>query len=113
MALQFNRTDADTGHVYTVYARIDGGTVLVGETTAVVLDLYDSVGAAAGGLKPVLPPDLPTFTATEMTAANPTFVTALTNAINAGTILSPSDALQTAMYTLLKQRATYAGAVDV
>jgi len=113
MALQFNRTDADTGHVYTVYARIDGGTVLVGETTAVVLDLYDSVGAANEGLKPVLPPDTPTFTADEMTTPNPAFITALAAAVQAGTILSPSDALKTAMYTLLKQRATYAGAVDV
>ncbi len=113
MALQFNRTDAATGHQYTVYARIDRATVLLTEQTTVILNLYDSVGAAAQGLDPVMPPDTVTLLTEDMTAPNAAFVTGLAALVAAGQVHSPLDALKAALYTILKARPAYTGSVDV
>lgn len=113
MALQFTRTDAATGHTWTVYAKIDKATVILGAETTITLNLYDNNTAATQGLQPVLPPDVVTLTAEEMTGINSGFVIALAAAAQAGQILSPSDALKTALYTLVKARDAYSGAISV
>lgn len=113
MALQFSRTDSNTGHQFTVYARVDAATVILGAETIVTLNLYDSSNTAGQGLQPVLPPDVVTFMVDEMSGVNGAFVLALGTAAQQGKILSPVDALKTAVYTLLKGHAAYAGALDV
>ncbi len=94
MALQFNRTDAATGHQYTVYARIDAGTFSLSDGVGqVTLNLYDSVGAAHAGLQPVLPADKIVLTDAE-----------------SATLRTQGLAL---LYAILKSRATYSAAQDV
>ncbi len=113
MALQFNRTDTATGHEFTVYARIDNAVIIIGQSSNITLNLYDSAEAAGQGLDPVLPPDIIILLPDDMTALNSAFVTGLAVAVQAGKVNSPLDALKTALYTLVKARPTYNAAVSV
>ncbi len=94
MALQFTRTDANTGHQYTVYARIDAGMFSIADSTGqCTLNLYDSKSAATGLLKPILPPDL-----IVLTPAEATFLTTQGLAL---------------LYGILLARAAYSSAIVV
>jgi len=94
MALQFIRTDSNTGHQFTVYAKIDDGMFSISDNSGqCTLALYDSARASAAGLKPVLDPDKVILTSDE-----------------SAFLRTQGLAL---LYGILKARATYSAAQDV
>lgn len=116
MALKKTITDPKSGAIYTdAYGRIDDATLVLAEgRTEPVLNWYFSQGTANSGLNTAVRSDgTIRFSLTLIQSPNPQFVSALQAACANGSIVSPLDALKTALYLLIQQLPSYQGATSV
>jgi hypothetical protein len=112
MAFSLTITEPDSDAVYTnAYGKVDSATLTVTPDGAqVVLNWYYS--QATSRMKPVRS-DPVTIPGNIISTPNTVFVGALQQALAAGSIQSPIDALKASLYFLLLQLPAYAGAVQV
>lgn len=115
MALQQSVTNPATGEVYpTAYCRVDDATLeLANNQVQITVSAYFSSTTAGQNLAPVYTFPLITLPTSAVSTANPTFVQGLQAAIQAGSILSPRDALLTALYLMVQAQPGFQAATKV
>lgn len=116
MAIRQTIAQSDTGASFpTAYGRIEDTSInLSTELLQVTLKWYPTQDIANSDkrYRPVRT-DIVNISPIAFVSSNPEFVSDLAKAIRDGTILTPQDALKTALYIMLQQQVTYKNSVFI